>query len=117
MYLKLHPFKQFTLVQKSSHKLSAKYCGPFQISKRVGAVAYELILPPTARVHNVFHICLLKKCWKDSAENELIVPGFPEELNQEREAGFYPLKVLDRKIVKRNNMAKAMWLIQRLQKG
>lgn len=60
---------------------------------------------------------MLKKCWKDSAENELIVPGFPEELNQEREAGFYPLKVLDRKIVKHNNMAKAMWLIQWLQQG
>lgn len=117
MYLKLHPFKQFTLVQKSTHKLSAKYCGPFRISKRIGAVAYELILPSTARVHNVFHVCLLKKCWRGSDESELVVSGFPEELNQEKERGFYPLKVLDRKMVRHNNMAKAMWLIQWLQQG
>ncbi len=35
--------------------------GPFQISQRIGTHAYRLDLPPTMRVHPVFHVHLLDK--------------------------------------------------------
>ena len=42
-------------------KLAPRYCGPFEILTRVGPVAYQLALPPNIRIHNVFHIFILKK--------------------------------------------------------
>ena len=37
-----------------------RYVGPFAILARVGLVAYKLGLPPTVKVHPVFHVSLLK---------------------------------------------------------
>jgi len=42
-------------------KLEAKYCGPFEILENIGPVAYTLTLSASMRVHNVFHVSLLKK--------------------------------------------------------
>jgi len=41
----------------SSRKLSPKFLDPYQISKRIGPVAYEIALPPQlANLHPVFHV-------------------------------------------------------------
>ena len=42
-------------------KIAPRYVGPFEILARIGLVAYELALPPYIRIHDVFHISLLKK--------------------------------------------------------
>jgi hypothetical protein len=43
-------------------KLAPRYIGPFPILAKLGAVAYQLELPPSlAGVHNVFHVSQLKK--------------------------------------------------------
>ena len=42
-------------------KLAFRYCGPFEIVKRVGEQSYKLALPPSLHVHDVFHVSLLKK--------------------------------------------------------
>ena len=48
--------KQNTL----SRNLLSRYVGPFKVLKRVGKQAYELELPPTMKMHDVFHVSLLK---------------------------------------------------------
>ena len=40
-------------------KLSPKYYGPFKITEQISPMAYQLLLPDTMKIHNVFHVDLL----------------------------------------------------------
>ncbi|GKD27699.1 putative reverse transcriptase domain-containing protein [Tanacetum coccineum] len=47
-------------------KLNPRYIGPFRVLAKVGDVAYRLKLPlELSRVHNMFHVSNLKKCYAD----------------------------------------------------
>ena len=51
-----------------SRKLSPKFLDPYQISRRIGPMAYEIALPPQlANLHPVFHVSQLRKYVFDSA--------------------------------------------------
>ena len=41
-------------------KLAYRYCGPYEITKRIGEQSYELALPNHLHIYNVFHVSLLK---------------------------------------------------------
>jgi len=52
-----HVFLRVTRRALRSRKLSPKFLGPYQISIRIGLVAYEIALPPQlANLRPVFHV-------------------------------------------------------------
>ena len=65
VFIKVRP-KKSSLRLGSCAKLAPHYCGPFEILSEIGQVAYQLALPPNSRLHNVFHISILKKYAHDA---------------------------------------------------
>ncbi|KAD4584958.1 hypothetical protein E3N88_22559 [Mikania micrantha] len=95
--LKVSPWKGVIRFGKRG-KLNPCYIGPFEITKRIGPVAYELNLPDElSSVHNVFHISNLKKCLSDET---LVVPL--EEIQIYEQLNFVeePVEIMDRETKK-----------------
>jgi hypothetical protein len=49
----------WNLTIAGNRKLSPKCYGPYRISKKISTNAYRLDLPPSIKIHNMFHIDLL----------------------------------------------------------
>ena len=60
VFLRVKP-KRSSLKMGKCRKLSFRYCGPFEVLRRMGEQSYKLVLPPQLHVHDVFHVSLLKK--------------------------------------------------------
>ena len=64
--------------KQGSPKLLPRWVGPFQLHKRVGKQAYELVLPARWRIHDVFHVSKLEPYRRDGS----VQPPPPAELLQ-----------------------------------
>ncbi|GJW78910.1 putative mitochondrial protein [Tanacetum coccineum] len=106
VFLKLQPYIQQSLHAKAFHKLVAKYYDPYKIVARVGEVAYKLDLPESSKIHDVFHVSLLKK----SHGNHFVSSALPVV----SDLGHFiplPLKILDKRMIKKNNVVVAEVLV------
>lgn len=108
VYLKLQHYKQQSVNKKGWHKLSPKYFGPFQVTERIGKVAYKLKLPSTAKIHNVFHVSLLKKQLRSDVRASPQLPPIVDPQNPSWE----PSVVLARRIYKKKDATGTQWLVQ-----
>lgn len=93
VYLRLRPYRQKSLNPTYS-KLAKRYFGPYQVTERIGPVAYKLALPNDSRIHNVFHVSLLKA--HQGAPPSDIVPLPP--LAVDHHPVVTPLTILDWKL-------------------
>ena len=72
--VKLQPYRQVLVANRLSHKLSARYFGPFKVLKKIGQVAYQLELPITTKIHDVFHVSVLKLYNGEEAATSFAIP-------------------------------------------
>jgi hypothetical protein len=93
VYLKVSPLRgtRRFLVKV---KLALRYVEPYQITKRIGSLAYQLALPKAmAGVHLVFHVSQLKKSEKEVGAKQ--VPMELLDLQETLEYAEYPKRILD----------------------
>nr|GEW03988.1 putative reverse transcriptase domain-containing protein [Tanacetum cinerariifolium] len=93
--LKVSPWKGVIRFGKQG-KLNPRYVRPFKVLKKVRAVAYKLVLPQElSRVHNIFHVSNLKKCYSD---NPLVVPLEGLQLDEKLHIVKESVEVMDREV-------------------
>ncbi|GJR18027.1 putative reverse transcriptase domain-containing protein [Tanacetum coccineum] len=108
--LKVSPWKGVVRFGKKG-KLAPRFIGPFEITERIGLVAYRLRLPEELNgIHDTFHVSNLKKCLADPT---LQVPL--DEIQVDAKLNFVeePVEILERefKKLKRSRIAivKVRW--------
>jgi hypothetical protein len=108
VYLKVKARKS-SLKLGSCAKLAPRFCGPFEILARIGPVAYQLGLPANPRIHNVFHVSLLKKYIHDPT---LMIDWNLVQVEPEGEFQVEPLHILDQREITIRNKAVAQVKVQ-----
>ncbi|XP_071917037.1 uncharacterized protein [Coffea arabica] len=109
-FLKITPLKA-SLMSGKGKKLQPRFVGPYNIIQRVGNVAYKLELPPSlSRIHNVFHVSMLKKYHPDPSH---ILQSESIEIDETLTYEEKPVELLDRKMKELRNkripLVKVLW--------
>ncbi|GAU29612.1 hypothetical protein TSUD_164620 [Trifolium subterraneum] len=60
VYVRLRPYRQTSVTAQTYSKLTKRFYGPYRVLDKIGPLAYRLELPPTSKIHLVFHCSLLK---------------------------------------------------------
>lgn len=75
VWLRLQQQSAVGVTTAASCKLGPKFYGPYQILQHIGDVLYKLQLPANARIHEVFHVALLKKFQGDPPAAPVPLPA------------------------------------------
>jgi hypothetical protein len=94
VFLKVSPIRGVMRFGKKG-KLSPRFIRPFEITQRVGRLAYRIALPPNlVRTHDVFHVSMQRKC---IANPNVIVEYEPLEIYEGLTYVEEPVKIVDKK--------------------
>ena len=75
--------------------LSPKFIGPFEILEKISTMAYRVALPPSlSRLHDVFHVSVLKKYM---AYPSHVLYYRPIQISNDMSYREQPIEILDRK--------------------
>ena len=64
VFLKVSPWKKVMRFGKNG-KLSPRFIGPYEVIEKVGPVAYGALPPELEKIHNVFHVSMLRRYKSD----------------------------------------------------
>ena len=107
VYVKLQPYRQSAVVNRRCLKLSAKFFGPYRILEKIGAVAYRLELPPSSKIHAVFHVSQLK-----SHHGPISSHSKMPLLDTDGVIAREPISIIDRRMVRKQGTAHTEVLVQ-----
>ena len=94
VFLRISPWKGVLRFGKKG-KLSRRYMGPYEIVEKIREVAYGLRLPPElARIHDVFHVSMLRKYIANPSH---VLRDQPVELKEDLTYEERPVQIVDRK--------------------
>ncbi|GAU42762.1 hypothetical protein TSUD_239250 [Trifolium subterraneum] len=84
-----------------SKKLTSKFIGPYQISERIGKVAYRIALPITlSNLHDVFHVSQLRKYVSDPSH---VIESDDIQVKENLTIETIPLRIEGREVKKLRN--------------
>jgi hypothetical protein len=75
VWLRLQQRTTVGITTASPSKLGPKFYGPYQVVQRIGEVSYKLKLTARAKIHDVFHVSLLKKFEGAPPDDEVPLPN------------------------------------------
>ncbi|KAL8129131.1 hypothetical protein V2J09_018286 [Rumex salicifolius] len=101
--VKLHIFKW---LHDSAVRGHSGRDATLSVLDHVGSAAYKLQLPPSAAIHNVFHVSQLKRCVNPATASSAL-PQYFLDLGTSKE----PEAILDRKMVQRHGAAATKVLV------
>ena len=110
VFLKVSPWKKILRFGRKG-KLSPRFIGPYEVTERVGPVAYRLALPPELeKIHNVFHVSMLRRYRSDPSH---IVSPTEIEVRPDMTYEEEPIKILAREVKQLRNksvaLVKVLW--------
>ena len=110
VFLRVSPWKGVLRFGKKG-KLALRYIGPYPITERVGVIAYRLELPEELRrLHNVFHVSVLRKYIPDPSH---VMSSPPVQLAEDLSFEETPVQILDARVQqlrrKAVKLVKVLW--------
>lgn len=108
VYVKLHPYQQPSVHYRTNQlKLAPKHYTPYEVIKKIGAVAYTLKLLVSSKIHPTFHVSLLKKHHGPLPHS--VYPTFVHIPTSSEDK--YHVAVINKRTVRRSNHAVTQWMI------
>jgi len=93
--------------QRPSKKLDWKRLGPYPVLERIGTQAYRLKLPPSMKIHPVFHVSLLDRYVESDIPARTQPP--PPSVIIDNEVEYEVEQILDSKLIRKRLFYLVKW--------